>query len=72
MGGGELEPTVFELLSRLEKKMSHAIKSVGNIEHEVYPQMNNYCIVLLYGYSLVPMQGPSLGNRPGAHRLCSV
>ena len=32
-----LEPSVFELLSRLEKKMSHVIKSVGNIEHEVYP-----------------------------------
>ena len=28
---------MFELLSRLEKKMSHVIKSVGNIEHEVYP-----------------------------------
>ena len=33
----QLEPSVFELLSRLEKKMSHIIKSVGNIDHEVYP-----------------------------------
>ena len=30
---------MFELLSRLEKKMSHVIKSVGNIEHEVYPSI---------------------------------
>ena len=35
----QLEPSVFELLSRLEKKMSRVIKSVGNIEHEVYPAL---------------------------------
>ena len=28
---------MFELLSRLEGNMSRVIKSVGNIEHEVYP-----------------------------------
>ena len=33
---------MFELLSRLEKKMSHVIKSVGNIEHEVYPSILEY------------------------------
>ena len=38
----QLEPSVFELLSRLEKKMSRVIKSVGNIEHEVYPALPNY------------------------------
>ena len=38
----QLEPSVFELLSRLEKKMSHVIKSVGNIEHEVYPMLQGF------------------------------
>ena len=56
---------MFELLSRLEK-MSHVIKSVGNIEHEVYPQMNNYCIVLLYGWP-----HPNARPLPGKRAWCT-
>ena len=38
----QLESAVFELLSRLEEKMSRVIKSVGNIVHEEYPPPYNY------------------------------
>ena len=38
---------MFELLSRLEKKMSRVIKSVGNIEHEVYPALPKLNIIIM-------------------------
>ena len=33
---GQLKPEIFSLLMKLQNKMTTAIKSVGNIEHEVY------------------------------------
>ena len=34
---GQLEMSTFSLLAKLQEKMAAAVKSVGNIEHEVYP-----------------------------------
>ena len=34
---GQLEMSTFSILSKLQENMASAIKSIGNIEHEVYP-----------------------------------
>ena len=34
---GQLNPDAFSLLMKLQNKMASVIKTVGNIEHEVYP-----------------------------------
>ena len=34
---GQLNPDAFLLLMKLQNKMASVVKTVGNIEHEVYP-----------------------------------
>ena len=50
----QLEPSVFELLSRLEKKMSRVIKSV---EHEVYPNIRIHDYVKKEVHVTIPHSG---------------
>ena len=41
---GQLEPGVFSLLMKLQVELARIVKSVGNIEHEVYPP--NVCVAI--------------------------
>ncbi len=35
---GQLKQDTFNILDKVQQRMANCIKSVGNIEHEVYPQ----------------------------------
>ena len=42
---GQLTPETFTLLMKLQNKMASIVKSVGNIEHEVYPSNHHLATI---------------------------
>lgn len=45
---GQLIPETFTLLMKLQNKMASIVKSVGNIEHEVYPSNHYLATTTIY------------------------
>ena len=43
---GQLKQDTFNILDKVQQRMADCIKSVGNIEHEVYPTLCTYSTCL--------------------------